>query len=176
MRIALTFSVLIASFFATQICWPQDSIEFSFATAKVEEPDERALLRFRSGPVYEWCELVEFDVEKLLNLIGRIRSGTVSIERTSVTLQLPSSMSEIFHGTEYQIPDARKMNSPYTWGGKVTAEPELFAYFIVSASRKADATISAKDGKYKLSPSGWSDDYFLCKWNLDYSSKIKKID
>ena len=68
------------------------------------------------------------------------------------------------------------MNSPYTWGGKVTAEPELFAYFIVSASRKADATISAKDGKYKLSPSGWSDDYFLCKWNLDYSSKIKKID
>ena len=68
------------------------------------------------------------------------------------------------------------MNSPYTWGGIVIDEPELFAYFIVSANRKADANISAKDGQYKLRPSRWSDDYFLCKWDLDYSSKIKRID
>ena len=91
-----------------KICWSQDSIEFSFATAEVEEPDERTLLRFRDSPVYEWCELVEFDVAELMNLIGRIHSGTVSIERTSVTLHLPSSPSEIFYGTEYQIPDAKK--------------------------------------------------------------------
>jgi hypothetical protein len=161
---------------AGQICWSQDSIEFSFVSAEAERPDERVLLRYRSSPIYEWCELVEFEVDELLSLVARISSGAVKVESTSVALHFPSGPSETFHGVEYQIPDTNRLKSPYTWGGKVIDAPEFFAYFVISAGNRADASFSTKYGKYKLRPSSWSDDYFLCKWNLDYSSKIQKID
>jgi len=150
------------------------SLEFDFPEAAVEPPDQRTLDRIRRRTSNLQCILVEFSVEKLVNLIRRIAVGDFGVADSSVSLSPFGRDTTNFVGFYSSRNDEDGRIGPYEWVGVLTDQPYFKASFIISEDLRLTGRIDTPEGVYRLSQSHWSGHQFLCE--IDPSLLPKKID
>jgi hypothetical protein len=150
------------------------SLEYRFREATVEPPDQRTLDRIRRRPSNLQCKLVEFSVEKLVELIILIDSGDIGVTDSSITLS-PFGRDATFFAGFYSSTNAEDGRiGPYEWVGKLTDQSYFKASFIISRDLRLTGRIDTPVRVYSLSQSRWSGNQFLCE--IDPSLLPKKVD
>lgn len=150
------------------------SISFTFPTVELGEVDQRTLERYlrRSGTFR--CDLVEFEVQRLIELIEALDRGKFDVADSSVHLAIFGSELGAFKGIHFELGREQKIHGPYSWGGVLKHEPQISVSFIVDRTRIATMILDTGEFVYRTQVSRSSGHYFLCK--TDGTRPLKRID
>ena len=150
------------------------SLSFTFPTVELGEADQRTLERHlnRSGTFR--CDLVEFDVQSLIELIEALDRGAFDVADSSVQLTIFGSKLGEFMGIHFELGRDREIPGPYSWGGVLKHEPQISVNFIIDRTQIATMILSTGEFVYRTQVSRSSGHYFLCK--TDGTRPLKRID
>ena len=149
------------------------SIEYSFAPAEMEEPDVRAMAdNLRSANNLQ-CEFVKFDSTTLVDLVENIEDSDLSVGATSISVRFFDGVWLKYVGLSSEVGQSQSRLGPYVWEGAADLN-DSFATFVVQSETRTTAYISKSGVMYRLSPSNWSEGYFLCMKDPEFRGR--KID
>jgi len=149
------------------------SIEYSFAPAEMEAPDERAMADHLRSAINLRCEFVKFNATPLVNLIDEIAERVLKVNESSITVRFLDGFWMKYVGSASEVGQAQSRRGPHVWEGSAD-ESDSFATFVVQSENRTKAYISKSGVMYVLYPSNWSEDYFLCMRDPDFRGQ--KID
>ena len=169
---ALLFSLAVIAL-ASEETQPVD-LEYHLRAVPIEPPDQQTLDRYRRRPSNIQCNLIEFSVDRLVDLILRIESGEVSVTDSSIAIVPFGREALRFDGfySSANVDDGKE--GPYEWTGRLPEESYFKASFVISEALRLTGKIDSPKGTYSLSQSHWSGNQFLCE--IDPSSLPTKID
>jgi hypothetical protein len=139
----------------------ESSIEYSFAPAEMEEPDVRAMADHLRPSINLKCEFVKFDATALVDLIENIEDSDLSVGETSISVRFFDGDWLTYVGLTSEVGRSQSRPGPYVWEGAADLN-NSFATFVTQPEARTTAYISKSGVMFQLSPSSWSEDYFLC--------------
>ena len=173
MRMTAVLAAILVSTSAAAQSKTELSIEYSFAPAKMEEPDVRAMAEHVRKAINLQCEFVEFDATALVDLIEKVRDSDLSVVETSITVRFLDGSWLKYVGITSEVGQSRPRLGPYVWEGAADQD-DSFATFVVQSGSHTIAYISKSGVMYKLYPSLSSEGYFICMRDPEFRGK--KID
>lgn len=150
------------------------AISFDFQPVDIETPDQRTLEGYLRRPGTFRCDLVRFDVPKLVALIEGVESGKIDVSDTSIELTLLGERLGFFTGIHSEVASNSSSYGPFSWGGRRDRDNVDTANFIVDRYMIATMIVNVGDVVYRTRVSTWSGNYFLCK--TDGSRRDRRID
>jgi len=134
----------------------------------------RTLERYLRRPGTFCCDLVRFDVPKLVKLIERIESGEFDVSETSLELTVIGNRLGVFSGIHSEVVSSASSYGPFSWAGRLNRDNVDVANFIIDRNMIGTMILSVGDVVYRTHVSTWSGNYFLCK--TDGTRPPKRID
>ena len=173
MRLKIVLAAILVSTAAAAQNNAELSIEYSFAPAKMEKPDSRAMADHLRSAINLKCKFVRFDGTTLVDLIERIKNSDVNVGETSISVRFLDGVWLKYIGVASEIGQSQPRTGPHVWEG-VADKDGSAATFVVQSGMRTKAYISNSGVMYVLYPSNWSEDYFLCMRDPDFRGR--KID
>ncbi len=137
------------------------SITVDFPSSAAEGVEQRLIESYlrRSGTLR--CEIVAFDVQKLVELIESLDNGDV--DESSIHLKIFGADLGEFVGIHSEVLKEGEAPGPYAWGGTLRGAPHISVNFVVDRFHIATMILDAGDIVYRAHVSRSSGNYFLCK-------------
>ena len=173
MRLTTVLAAILVSATVAAQSKAELSIEYSFAPAKMEKPDERAMADHLRAAINLQCEFVNFDATTLVDLIDEIEDSELKVGKTSISVRFFDGIWLNYVGVTSEVGQSQPQIGPHVWEGAAD-ESDSFATFVVQSGTRTKAYISKSGVMYVLYPSNWSEDYFLCMRDPDFRGR--KID
>ena len=150
------------------------TLSFTFPTVELGESDKRTLERYLRRPGTFRCDLVKFEVQKLVDMIEALEQGKFDVGDSSVQLMIFDSELGEFKGIHFELGREREIPGPFSWGGILQHEPQISVNFIIDRTRIATMILNTEEFVYRTRVSRSSGHYFLCK--TDGTRPLKRID
>ncbi|MEM1173909.1 MAG: hypothetical protein AAGI27_03775 [Pseudomonadota bacterium] len=115
------------------------------------------------------CEMVEFDLSQLVDLINDVDRRQLAASETTISIRFFDDQWLEFVGTTVEVNESRKGGWPRVWNG--TAESgKSSALLVAQSDTKVLAYLTRADVVYELFTSKWSEHPILCKRDPDFQS------
>lgn len=153
---------------------PSNAILFEFPAVEANAPERRVLEHYLRRPDTLRCDLVEFEVGKLIGLINALDRQEFLVANSSVRIKVFDDELGEFQGIHFELGKERDNPGPYSWGGVLEGSPHITVNFIIDRFEIATMILDTGEIVYRTHVSPSSGNYFLCK--TDGTRTRKRID